>query len=423
MSNPAKETDDVPVVTLRTLLDADGLEAPALEGTTAPDDQDALERYNRVVRLLQEETMRTGPEVFVALQDRDASVLQSRIAELRASGQPLPAGGLEAKFGEGITGGDIWGWVKSVFDHVSPANWHAIVRPPDSAAGTLADSGRIAVVGDWGTNLYGAPVSAASIARIGGYEMLMHLGDVYYSGTEAEVQERFLQVWPRTAGKVNRALNGNHEMYSGGHAYFDRVLPSFGQDASYFAVQNSDWVLVGLDTAHTDHDLDAEQVAWLRAVAQGAGRRKLVLFSHHQPFSRLDAQGPKLQAALADLLGSRAVTAWYWGHEHNCILYDRHPRFGLLGRCVGHGGIPHPRESEVVDAPTDRAVGGVAWKRLGATPDAPGCLVLDGPNPLVPGEENKFGPHGYLTLEFAGPRLIERVHLPDGGEVWKSEVG
>ena len=59
----------------------------------------------------------------------------------------------------------------------------------------------------------------------------MHLGDVYYSGTEKEVEERFLKVWPTEAATINRALNGNHEMYSGGFGYFKLILPAFGQAA------------------------------------------------------------------------------------------------------------------------------------------------------------------------------------------------
>ena len=43
----------------------------------------------------------------------------------------------------------------------------------------------------------------------------MHLGDVYYSGTEDEVQERFLNVWPTTAGKRTVAVNSNHEILLG----------------------------------------------------------------------------------------------------------------------------------------------------------------------------------------------------------------
>jgi hypothetical protein len=76
----------------------------------------------------------------------------------------------------------------------------------------------------------------------------------------------------------------------------------------------------------------------------------------------------------------------------------------------------------VLDAPLDRRVADVAWKRLSATADAPASLALDGRNPLVPGEEEKFGPHGFLTLEFDGPSLVERVHLPDGTEIHMAPV-
>ena len=118
---------------------------------------------------LSEETTKTGSEVFITAQDRYVSLLQSRIAELGVVRQPLEAGGLEAMFGEGLTGGDIWGSIRSVFDHVSRAEWHPIVRPADTKANTIADAGRVAILGDWGTNLYGAPASAASISRTGGY--------------------------------------------------------------------------------------------------------------------------------------------------------------------------------------------------------------------------------------------------------------
>ena len=62
-----------------------------------------------------------------------------------------------------------------------------------------------------------------------------------------------------------------------------------------------------------------------------------------------------------------------------------------------------------------------SWERLGATAESPACLVLDGPNPLVKGEESRFGPHGYLTLAFDGPQLIERIAFSDrwvAGRPW-----
>src|SRR5262245_48912622 len=288
-------------------------------------------------------------------------------------GQPCLRVGSKPEFGTGVTGGDVWGWFVSWFDHIDKSKWHPIVRPPDGKIETLADVGRVAMLSDWGTNLYGAPASARSIKKVGGYELLMHLGDIYYSGTKKETKSRFLEVWPTQAAKVSRALNGNHEMYSGGFAYFDDILPKLKQPSSYFAMQNAHWLLVGLDTAHTDHSLDAQQAAWVKTAVQNAGLRKVILFSHHQLYSRLGKQGPALQTALAHVLQQRKITAWYWGHEHECIIYDKHAKFGFLARCIGHGGIPEPRKSEVLEAPTDRSLKGVTWKRLAKSADAPSC--------------------------------------------------
>lgn len=414
------------IVTLRSLLgpaqvESSGLESSGLE-SAALKRQPLVDRYNRVIEKIQVETARSGPNVMITVQDRDASLVQSGIAETTSASRALPTGGLEAQFGEGLTGGDITGWALSLLDHIDPTRWHPIKRPPDDSIGSFADVGRVAVIGDWGTNLYGAPRSAASIARTGGYELLLHLGDVYYSGTKSEVKQRFLDPWPIEAGKVSRALNGNHEMYSGGFAFFEDILPHFDQPSSYFAFQNQNWLLIGLDTAHSDHTIDHQQTNWLNRMVQQKGQRRVILFSHHQPFSRLDGQGPDLQAALASLFQTRAITAWYWGHEHDCIIYDRHQPSGMLGRCIGHGGIPSPRKSAVLNAPTERNISGVSWKRLAENQYAPASIVLDGPNVLVPGEEQKFGPHGYLTLDFNGPNLIERIHLPDGSEIYHATV-
>ena len=262
------------------------------------------------------------------------------------------------------------------------------------------------------------------------FDVMMHLGDIYYSGTKQEVDERFLKVWPADAATVNRALNGNHEMYSGGFGYFQLILPAFKQAGSYFALQNEHWVLVGLDTAYIDHDMDTTQVAWLNVILKQAEvkkKRKVVLFSHQQPFSRLDAQGPKLQQALSHLLEDQVITAWYWGHEHQCILYDRHPTWGFFGRCLGHGGIPEARKDEVKQAPADAAHPGGAgctWRRLEATAASPGCLALDGANSDMKKafDRQKFAPHGFMTLEFKGESLTERVLTSDGVEIFSNTI-
>ena len=382
----------------------------------------ALNRYARILEKLQKETAASDPDVMVTVQDREASLLQSRVASEGTETDKLPAGGEEVKFGDRLE--DLFGWALSLLDWVDRTEAHELVRPASIVVDPLPGLCRIAMLADWGTGLYGAPVSAQSIAETGSWDLLMHLGDVYYSGTEEETNKRFLERWPIHAGTVSRAINGNHEMYSGGYAYFEHTLPKFEQSASYFALANANWLLIGLDTAYVDHAIDDTQVGWVHSVIKDHGNgRKIVLFSHQQPFSRLSQQGPKIETALGPLLESGAVTAWYWGHEHDCVIYDAHPTYGLLGRCLGNGGIPAFRRKEVKAAPTELTAADIMWKRLDATADSPPCLVLDGPNHYVVGKEEKFLPHGYVTLELDGPSLTERFHLPDGTAVYCNEIG
>lgn len=380
-----------------------------------------INRYRGALDELERKTQVASPDVFVAPDEREISLIQSDLARRGSKERDLTAGGIEAKFGTGVAGGDWWGWAKSLFDWIDRNEAHALVRPTNANAMPLPDDARVAILGDWGTNLYGAPASKRSIVATGPFDLVLHLGDVYYAGTTDEVKERFLDVWPTAAAKVSRALNSNHEMYSGGFGYFDETLPAFRQDGSSFAFQTPHWLLIGLDTAYVDHAMDATQVAWVDAVIQAAPGRKVVLFSHQQLFSRLDKQGPKLRTALGHLLDRQTIKAWYWGHEHQCVIYDVHPALGVYGRCVGHGGIPEPRVGAVTSAPIDRQIAGVTWRRLTGG-DSPACLVLDGPNTYIRGEEEKFGPHGYMTLEFKGPALTERVHLPDGTEIFAKTI-
>ena len=415
------------IVTLRSLAlpPAGGLESfgPAQGAAQTDEERLLMARYRQVLERVGQETAKAGADLMVAVSDRDVSLLQSEIARQAQVARTLPSGGLEAKFGTGITGGDILGWIKTLFTHVDQSKAHPILRPTTTTAAVIADNARIALTADWGTGLYGAPLIATEIRKRAPFDLLLHLGDIYYSGTPDEVRERFLAPWPKDAGAISRTLNSNHEMYSGGEGYFTVALPAFDQSSSYFAFQNTHWLLVGLDTAYVDHDMDTEQVAWLNVVIDrareenGGIAKKLILFSHQQPFSRLETQGPKLQQALRHLLDARKVTAWYWGHEHQCVVYDPHPVFGLLGRCLGNGGIPEPRKGHVKAAPTEQTIGTVTWKRLTATADSPSCLVLDGPNAAIKGEEEKFVPHGFMTLEFNGPALVERVWLADGTEI------
>jgi hypothetical protein len=166
---------------------------------------------------------REEPDVFTALEDETASLLQSHLAEKAAAAgdaEEIEAGGLEAKFDDH----DFLGWGLSFFSW-----WRGIIKhawlPPPAEPEPVASTFRLGILADWGTDLYGAPVCARSLQKdAAGYQLFLHLGDVYYSGAPKEVAERFLALWPQRKGAFSRALNSNHEMYSGGHAYFGQTM-------------------------------------------------------------------------------------------------------------------------------------------------------------------------------------------------------
>jgi Calcineurin-like phosphoesterase len=425
------------IVTLASLRRSQGQSeaAESLPEAQSPESQLKQAHFDQIMQRLQDATDEIGSsEVMITVQDREVSLAQSKIAEHATATKPLASGGQEVQFGTGLSGHDWVRWMWSVTDWVDRNDFHPMVRPTVAQADTLTGDFTVAMAADWGTGLYGAPKIAEAIANMAKprkFDLLMHLGDVYYSGTPQEVQQRLLDLWPMDAGTISRALNGNHEMYSGGFGYFQLILPAFKQQGSYFALQNENWVLAGLDTAYVDHDMDVKQVAWLNLILKQAGvadkKRKAVLFSHQQPFSRLDTQGPKLQKALATLLDGGLITAWYWGHEHQCVLYDQHSTWGLYGRCLGHGGIPEARKPEVVNAPADaKHTGGAGcvWRRLTPTDKSPGCIALDGPNMDMkkPSDQKKFVPHGFMTLEFIGDQLIERVFSSNQTEIYSNTI-
>jgi hypothetical protein len=79
------------------------------------------------------------------------------------------------------------------------------------------------------------------------------------------------------------------------------------------------------------------------------------------------------------------VTAWFWGHEHDLIVYGEHA--GLRrGRCIGHGAVP-------VGARLSDVFGGARTKRF----DVP--INTD----VQLGREGLYYAHGYVILQLDGP--------------------
>jgi hypothetical protein len=233
----------------------------------------------------------------------------------------------------------------------------------DPAHGHLDDQAEVILVGDWATGLPQARNVAARIrerlaARGSGAEChVIHLGDTYYSGFEAECRHRFLDNWPvdDPAAASSWTLAGNHDMYSGGHGYFEGLLADrrfrAQQGCSYFSLSNDHWQILGLDSSYKDPDvpdLQDPQREWLADQIANAGGRLTILLTHHQPFSAYEAVNGTLANTIVSGLGERRVKAWIWGHEHRCAVYrpridaqtDKYVSNADYSAIVGHGGVP-----------------------------------------------------------------------------------
>jgi Calcineurin-like phosphoesterase len=296
--------------------------------------------------------------------------------------------------------------------------WHD--RHPfrdEPACGELPDRVRVILVSDWGTGREAAATVSASMRRCIDSATtpvhVVHLGDTYYSGTPIEGREHILDHWPVRPEEKDSigswCLNGNHDMYSGGHGYFETVLAderfhrqrgASGDATSWFTLRSGAWSLVGLDTAWNDHlpfewklgHLHGGQAQEVASVAADRDRRMLLL-SHHQLFATGDDSGvgSRIADALESTLRTREVDVWFWGHEHDCLAYDRHEHVESAF-AIGHGAVP-TRASEHTDPDW------VRWRFTGS----------------VPGEgDERWCKHGFAVLDFDGPALTVD-HLDEDG--------
>ena len=268
---------------------------------------------------------------------------------------------------------NIWPWLEHYF-HVlfhSRAAFPAY-KPGHSGIFPIADACSIALAADWGTGTIPAYKVVSEIMKTEP-DVTIHLGDVYYSGTPQEYNDWFLgrEDWPH--GAVSTwALNANHEMYSGGHGYFETALPKLEQETSYFCLENDHWRILGLDSGYYSgvfplleklwrgkirlHDVILE---WLKTTvfADAHDTRPVILLTHHQPFSAFDPGYPTLLKNVQPYLDRTVL--WFWGHEHRFAGYGPVAYAGgriVRGRCIGHGGMPIEQTAKPKDVRTPNLV-------------------------------------------------------------------
>ncbi|HEY1501190.1 MAG TPA: metallophosphoesterase [Acidobacteriaceae bacterium] len=290
----------------------------------------------------------------------------------------------------------------------------------------LPANAKVALLADWGGDNPAAR-HIASVAKKQKPNIAIHLGDIYYGGIESEC-ETFLQLWPFQTNIQHPAigvpkgssfaLNGNHEMYSGGEAYFDLVLRAFGQPQPFFCLENSCWRLIGLDTAYnggtlrpngTSDPLTA-QWNWLIEILKKTDGKKNILLTHHQPVSAHSAEFKDSQPLRNDFaallttegINQDAIFGWFFGHEHRCALYqDNETPFNA--RLIGNGCIPHQVQIEDQADPGCTPFLKVNRRQTAANSGAATSMFV------------------LLTLSDASPELVIR-YIDEDYQVWGTEV-
>jgi hypothetical protein len=340
----------------------------------------------------------------------------------------------------------LWAWLRSYLAYVfrKKHDFPDHTASPQNAMYDLldekgADTVRIALVGDWGTGTDEAECVADQMKKFVPH-FTIHIGDVYYVGDPPEVNENCLGIrnsnnnydpvcWP-IGSRGSFALNGNHEMYANGGGYFDLLLPRlglctagkmFGQQTSFFCLQNSHWRVIAIDTGYNsiglpilgqiplinkipgvggNAKLPDAVIEWLKEIVKPQDNRGLIILSHHQYYSGFEDQFPKPAQQMWDA-GIRGPVLWFWGHEHRFAGYELYgsDQLQAFGRCVGHGGMPLS-----LGVPTKKPTPMFYDQRKGAG----------------------YGVNGHVNLEFAGPNLTATYVDLDGNktvrETWSTDA-
>ena len=221
------------------------------------------------------------------------------------------------------------------------------------------DQLKLVLMGDWGTDTASARAVMTAVKQENA-DIVIHLGDVYYSGTVAEEQSRFLPGFHSGISKAFR-LNANHEMDGGGLSFFSSLshpVFSLQQNSSFFVLEFGNWVIIGLDSAYY---ADGIQYKPGRITDQGQKNllkeyqdrnSRLILLSHHNPISVEGDTPLQLWVDVAESLNSQMPAYWYYGHKHAGVVYSGLSYAGLhntSARCVGHSGMPVGRGSGFFD--------------------------------------------------------------------------
>jgi hypothetical protein len=333
-------------------------------------------------------------------------------------------------------GGEIWGtgkyeqldpgWQEATaewLEHIILGKHHFSTTP---ATIPIPPDVQIALAGDWGTGDWRTTSNPAPSTKVRTRmeilqpQLTIHLGDVYYAGTEKAELDFLVNRWPK--GSIGSlALNSNHEMYSGAAAYFKAISNSpfeRQQGCSYFALENNDWVIVGLDSAYYSDEEGLyrdgalfpsdgghqEQLDFLSAQVASATKenKKVIIMTHHNGLAQDGSSQTKLWSQVMSAFPTDSSPAyWYWGHVHAGVVYQpqKNGAATVLCRCCGHGGLPCGQAPEM-----EHKESTVLWyeNRLAHDPDIQQRIL-----------------NGFAMLYLDGPKIEEVFYDENGGGAWR----
>jgi len=237
---------------------------------------------------------------------------------------------------------------------------------------TIPENARIAIIGDFGTGLPDATIMLMALIKDLQPDLIIHLGDIYYSGTEAECitytkvfTEAF--TWLGISPIPVFSIPGNHEYLSGGLGFFkhvigmnaDKNLQHYNQEASYFCLRTAEhnWQFLGMDTGRNSVEgnvftiltkayapwLEPSEILWHADKLENFSG-KTILLSHHQLFSAsaviVDEGASYINQHLQDTFSKYydKVAAWFWGHEHILGIFAENETGLSKGRLIGNSG-------------------------------------------------------------------------------------
>jgi len=149
---------------------------------------------------------------------------------------------------------------------------------PDPVITDLPSQVRVAIVGDWGT---GQPAARTVLSQIKAMQpkIIIHLGDVYYAGTQYEYDNYFTGIWSQVFGVAPDSPVVPHFIISREITTLFRrtsllqTPPIHRPARKFFILQNDNWQLLSMDTGlhdagprfarHSPTVLDPDEAKWV----------------------------------------------------------------------------------------------------------------------------------------------------------------